>query len=159
MTVTALAAANPPRPKGFSRERKVLKLAWPADSEFHGLEVFMRPLSMGEYLEVQKTLWSLTDTDKPTTDTFNDATAPYRSFAEHLVRWNLETDHDEEEGITSEPLPPTYDSLMAQEPDLIRAMTDRWLAFFVKVDPTTPAESNSGETSAAAQIPMTPLDS
>ena len=124
---------------GF-REPSTITLAFEEGDEYHGLEVRMRGMSIGDWLQAA----GLDGGDG------DDAAATMRRFFTHLVSWNLEDEN-------GQPIPvadaPNRDSRM------IRRLNNEWIEALTgvrKSDPL-PDGSTSGATSPAPPIPMAPL--
>lgn len=120
---------------GYKRNPKVYNLVFDESTEYPGLEVQVRTLSMGQFLSVL------------TGD--GGAGAPGRTFdlfVERLVGWNLE---DEE---TGEPVPVTREAIEDEDDDLINAITKRWAFEVLGVSAPLESGSDSGGISPAESL-------
>lgn len=108
---------------GYKRSPKVYHLVFGADTDYPGLEVDARTLSMGQLL----TVWSKEGAGS--SDTFD-------LFMERLVGWNLEDE------VTGAPVPITREAVVAEDDDMINAIIKRWSAEVLGV--SAPLESDSG---------------
>ena len=113
---------------GYKRNPKVYSIVFDETTEYPGLEVQVRTLSMGQLVKV----W--------TTDGMN-STATYELFMERLVGWNLEDE------TTNEPVPTTREAVEAEDDDLINAIIKLWLAEVMGVSAPLESGSDSGVTS------------
>lgn len=130
---------------GFKQPRKTYDLVFGNDTDYPGLEVRARTLSLGQLLEVRSQ------------DDGQDATRKLVGlFAERLVSWNLE----DEEGA---PVPATLDGIQEQDDDLILAVIGQWQKAMYGVPAPLESGSGSGGTSQAelalAEIPSESLAS
>lgn len=130
---------------GYTRNRKIYKLTFDESTEYPGLEVQVRTLSLGQLLDAR----SRAD-DEDGTQTMVDR------FAERLVAWNL-CDED------GRPVPATLDGIRDQDDDLVIAVIGRWQEAMRGVPAPLDGDSSSGVTSAVestlAEIPSQSLAS
>jgi hypothetical protein len=125
---------------GSRRNPKLYKLVFDEDTEYPGLEVTLRSLTIGE----MQTLRGQDDGD-------DDGVIGLSKFvAKQLVSWNRE----DEDG---NPLPPTLDSLMGEEPSFVSVLVDKWTEAVKGVPAPLEQPSNDGAPSAVESIPMEPL--
>jgi hypothetical protein len=112
-----------------------------AEAEFDGLEVRMRPSTVGELLEMSEF-----DRSNKT-----ELKAMFERFAEALLSWNLEDDN----GV---PVPATVDGIKSQDVDLILAIIAAWQSARTG-DVSAPKEppSSVGLPSLVESLPMEPL--
>lgn len=125
---------------GSRRNPKLYKLVFDEDTEYPGLEVTLRSLTIGQMRAIR------TDGDDDEILVVGSA----KLIAKQLVSWNRE----DEDG---NPLPPTLESLMGEEADLINLIVDRWTQAIRGVSAPLEQPSNDGEPSAVESIPMAPL--
>lgn len=127
---------------------KRYKLTW-ADGDLEGLEVLMRPATLGQMMEAQK-MRDLADPDSGVTDMA--AMEPvFRWLAEMLISWNVEDDDDQ-------PVPATYEGIIAQDPDLIFGILNEFQQRITRVPRPLPSGSGSTpESPEDLQIPQVPL--
>jgi hypothetical protein len=124
-------------------EIALLKLTFDEASEFHGLEVRAKRLSIAGLLEIigLRTNDDLTGVEKL------EKTAEL--LAKGLKSWNLE-----EDGV---PVPVSVESLLAQPPNFVSDVTTAWMGAGSAVSPPLPQPSTDGEQSLEASIPMEPV--
>lgn len=129
---------------GYRRKRKQLRLSFTGQPDLEGLEVVVRSLPLGEYLEL---------TGRGDTPRDGDGVRElFQSFATNLVSWNLQ----EEDGT---PVPATREAVYAEDNDLMLTVASQWMdamAGLVKGDPLRES-SPSGGPSLEASIPMAEL--
>jgi hypothetical protein len=130
---------------GYKRNRKIYKLVFDESTDYPGLEVQVRTLSLGQLLDAR----SRAD-DEDGTKRMVDL------FAERLISWNLEDEADQ-------PVPATLDGIRDQDDDLILALIARWQEAMRGVPAPLDGASPSGETTAAesrlAELPSESLAS
>jgi hypothetical protein len=125
---------------GYQRNPKVYKFTFDDTTDYPGLEVQVRTLTMGQLLEV----WSGKGT----------SSATFEVFASQIVSWNLEDE-------AGQPVPVTREALLAEDDDMIQAIVKKWIAEVMGVPAPLESDSGSGETSAAelrlAELPSESL--
>lgn len=130
---------------GFSA-RRIYNLEF-EDPEFEDLEVKVRSVPLGRFLDVME----LVDKPRPTQD---DIGRMCDLLAEHLLSWNVtDTDDDGDEV----PLEPDRDGLLACDPRLVMEIIDAWSTRVTGVPRPLEQPSNGGGPSLVASIPMEPL--
>ncbi len=127
----------------FKRKRKVYKLDF-SGTEYDGLEVRVRGLTTGEYLEIVSLSAPSGEGDKETEGML-------RMFANHLISWNLE---DEESG---ELVPTTYEGVKSNDFVMNMYIINAWTDAIASIPEKTEKKSNSGQPVPEASIPMTAL--
>lgn len=129
---------------GYKRNPKVYAIAFGEDTDYPGLEVQVRTLSLGQLIDVR----SRADED--------GTKAMVDLFAERLVSWNLE----DEDG---RPVPATLDGIRGEDDDLILAVIRHWQDAMRGVPAPLESGSGSGVTSAVesrlAELPSESLAS
>jgi hypothetical protein len=102
---------------GYRRRPPVYRLVF-QDPEMEGLEVRMKSVTVGEFLE----LTGLDDTAALAGATLKDGaviSSPLtRAAGNAIVDWNLEDDNG--------PVQPGYDALIAQDTDFVRQIVKAW---------------------------------
>jgi len=75
----------------------------------------------------------------------------FESFAGYLVKWNITSG--------GKPVPATYAGMLTLETPVVIKIIRAWVNAMADVDPTSPASSANGATSAetAMSIPVEPL--
>lgn len=126
---------------GYQRKRKVYKLDF-TGTEYGGLEVRIRGLTTGEYLE----LVTLTGS---TTETSGETEKLLKLMATHLVSWNLQED--------DEPVPSTFEGIRANDLAMNMRIIDAWTDAMVSVPASTEKKSQSGDLALVASIPTESL--
>ena len=122
---------------GYKPPKTIFKLDFSA-TEYAGLEVAMRAGTIAQALELDE----LISVDTMTGDEVKQLMA---KFAALLVSWNVETEDDE-------PVPATFDGVMTQEPDFIKAVATAYFENTAAAPPPLPGTSPSGATSPEAQL-------
>lgn len=135
--MTAVTKLKKSGGSGFTR-KKTYVLEFEEGSEFFGLEVKVRPVTIGEMLEI---------TDMVAWDN-NDLRPLFARFADALVSWNIET----EEG---DPVPADFDGVCTQDADMIMELISAWQdAVTGKVKGPKEARLTDGSLLEVASIPM-----
>jgi hypothetical protein len=127
----------------FKRKRKVYRLDFEG-TEYEGLEVKVRGLTTGEYLE-------LVSLSAPGAEGDKETEGMLRMFARHLVSWNLE---DEE---TGELVPTTYEGVTSNDFVMNMFIINAWTSAIADVPEKTEKKSLVGEPSLVASIPTETL--
>lgn len=127
----------------FKRKRKVYKLDF-AGTEYDGLEVKVRGLTTGEYLELISLSAPGTEGESKETD------GMLRLFASHLVSWNLVDDDDE-------PVPSTFEGIKTNDLTMNMAIVNAWTDAMVEVPASTEKKSPTGVDSLVESIPTETL--
>lgn len=133
---------------GFVRSR-IFKITWDEGTDLAGLEIRARAVSMGQFLEFQEYADKIDDGD---TDAIKQIMA---MFAGVLVSWNLETQDDED--APPVPVPPTLESLYAQDLEFALAVILKWMDVAAGVTDDLGKESTSTERFPEGSIPMEAL--
>lgn len=127
---------------GYKRNPKIYKLVFDDTTDYPGLEVQVRTLTMGQ-------LYRALGEGKGARN--------FDLLCDRIVSWNLEDE------VTGEPVPVTREALEAEDDDLIGAVINRWLAEVMGVPAPLESGSGSGGTSVAestlAEIPSQSLAS
>lgn len=128
---------------GYKRNPKIYNLKFDDTTDYPGLEVQVRTLTMGQ-------LYRALSDDGGTQPNFD-------LFCDRIVSWNLEDE------VTGEPVPVTREALEAEDDDLISTIIKRWISEVMGVPAPLDGASNSGGTSVAestlAEIPSQSLAS
>jgi hypothetical protein len=122
---------------GFRRKRKTYMLDF-SDTEWDGLQVKVRGLTTGEYLQIVS-LSGATDEDSKETELM------LRMLSSHIVSWNLE-DNGEPVGVSFEEIKEN-DFLMNM------AIVNAWVAAISSVPEDVAKKSRTGNDSLVASIP------
>lgn len=128
----------------FKRRRKVYHLDF-AGTEYDGLEVKVRGLTTGEYLELVSLSAPGTEGDSRENDGL------IRLFTSHLVTWNL-VDED-----TNELVPTTFDGVKSNDIRMNMAIIHAWTDAMVDIPADTEKKSVLGDSSLVASIPTESL--
>lgn len=128
---------------GFTPKRKTYRLVFD-DTDLAGLEVRMRGLSTGDYLNVVRIQADDGDETPEQVDTMLGL------LAGALVSWNLEDEH-------GNPVPADLDGVKAQDFDLVMAILGAWQTAVAGVPAPLDSASPSGVPSLEASIPMDTL--
>ena len=121
---------------GFKRGPKIFRLEF-EDPDLNGLTVRARSLPLGEFID-------LANID---TVTAAQTDRVIRLFASCLVEWNLENEF-------GDPVPATYEGILAQELDFMIQIISAWMEAIGSVAPPLPDGSNAGATSRVQSLPM-----
>lgn len=106
--------------------RSTLKLTWPEDSEFDGLVVRMKRLSIRRLLEVQS-LQDLRGSDDAK-ESMEALTGILDIVAGALIGWNLEEDVEQEDGSTvAVAIPATREALDDADVGLVLDLVSNWI--------------------------------
>lgn len=123
-------------------QRSALRLVWPEDSEFFGLEIRMRRLSIRQLSEVQ----SLADVKKDGTDTAKIFADLLDAIADGLLGWNYETEQQQQDGTTATvPVPATREGLDGCDVDMILQLVRAWIGAAAAVPLASKPSSPDGE--------------
>lgn len=128
----------------FKRKRKVYRLDF-TGTEYEGLEVKVRGLTTGEYLEI------VALSAPGTEDETNETEGMLRMFADHLISWNLVDDD------TEEPVPTTYEGVKTNDFVMNSFIVNAWTAAIASVPEGTEKKSLPGDSSLVASIPTETL--
>jgi hypothetical protein len=128
----------------FKRKRKVYKLDFEG-TEYDGLEVKVRGLTTGEYLELVSLSAPGTEGDAKETD------GMLQLFASHLISWNL-VDED-----NNEPIPSTFEGIKTNDLTMNMFIVNAWTSAMVEVPTETEKKSLTGDVSLVESIPTETL--
>ncbi|PZT70202.1 hypothetical protein DN402_31795 [Streptomyces sp. SW4] len=123
---------------GYRPKRRIFRLDFEG-TDYEGLEVSMRGLTVGEELELN----DLRRREGAVVRWFEILTGL-------LVEWNVE----DEQG---QPVPTTFDGVRTQDSALVTAILDALQTAASGVSDPLPQASPAGEPSEVASIPMAPL--
>ncbi|MDN3244165.1 hypothetical protein [Streptomyces sp. ZSW22] len=123
---------------GYRPKRRIFRLDF-SGTDWEGLEVSMRGLTVGEELE----LGDLRGQQGGGTRWFEILTGL-------LVEWNVEDDQ-------GNPVPTTFDGVRTQDSAMVMAILDALQTAASGVSDPLPQTSPGGEPSPAVPIPMAPL--
>jgi hypothetical protein len=127
----------------FQRKRKIYRLVF-EETEYEGLEVRVRGLTTGEYLEIVALSGS-------TSDEGNETEKLLKLFAKHLVAWNLQ---EEDSG---EFVPATFEGVVSNDLAMNMYIIDAWTDAMAKAPASTEKKSLAGEPTLVASIPTESL--
>lgn len=125
----------------FQRKRKVYKLDF-AETEYEGLEVRVRGLTTGEYLEI-------VTLSGATTEGGSETEKLLKLFSSHLASWNLE-----EDGI---PVGTTFEGVKSNDLAMNMFIIDAWTNAMTAPSPDTEKKLLTGDPSLVASIPTESL--
>lgn len=128
---------------GYVPKRKIYRLQF-EDAEMDGLEVRMRGLSTGQYLDLVGL--------KQEAEGGGEAGELFGFMAERMVDWNV----TEEDGT---PVPADLEGIRAQDMAFSMAIVNAWTTAMAGVPAPLEQPSTSGESSLEASIPMEVLSS
>lgn len=121
---------------GYKAKR--YRLVW-EDGDLEGLEVVMKPASLGQMLDMQK----LQDVKPGEGVSLEELEPLFRWFAGLLISWNVEDDDDQ-------PVPATYEGVLTQDPALVNGIIAEFSKRVTDVDPTSLAGSKPGPPAEAS---------
>jgi hypothetical protein len=131
---------------GFERTAKSFRLQF-SDGKYDGLEVVMRSLSTGRFLEV--TELAVTVQQENLAKAAGEVRKLFEAASESLASWNL-TDG-------GEPVPATLAGLLAQDFDFVLDVVLAWLDAIASVAPPLPQRSNGSGSPPEVLVPMESL--
>jgi len=126
---------------GYRHQIPRVNVAFEEGHDYHGCEVTLRKLKLGEYLDLVGI--------NPESGVSNVGDQ-LQKMADKLITWNLE----DEAGL---PVPTTREAVLEQDKDLMLAVLGAWLDGVNGVSAPLEQPSTGGEPSPAASIPMEPL--
>jgi hypothetical protein len=118
---------------GFKRNPKIYNLVFDETTDYPGLEVQVRTLTMGQLVSV----WS--------GEGGGTSVKTFELFMDRLVGWNLET----EDG---QPVPATREAVEGEDDDMVNAIVKKWTDAVLGVPAPLGADSSSGVTSAVESV-------
>jgi hypothetical protein len=132
----------------FSRPKRTYKLVF-QQPDLQGLEVRVRSLPLGRYLEMA----SIANATRG--EQIEHLPAAFEALGECLVDWNL-TEETDKPGI-ERPVPCSLEGLYSQEPDIGLAIFVAWFEAMSSVSGPLVPPSSSGGPSPVASLKMEPL--
>ncbi len=129
----------------FKRKHKTYVLDFEG-TEYEGLEVKVRGLVTGKWLE-------LVSLSAPGVEGDKETEGMLRMFAEHLVSWNLT---DDEDGV-EKAVPTTYEGVIANDFVMNMFIVNAWTSALASVPSNLEKKLTSGETALVESIPTTAL--
>jgi hypothetical protein len=127
---------------GYKRKRKTYRLDF-SDTEWNGLEVRVKGLTTGEYLQLVQLSATSEEGDSETE-------AMLKMFASHLISWNLEDDEGDPIGTSFEDI---KENDFTMNMSIVRAWTDALASVPEKVE----KKFTTGDAALVASIPMETL--
>lgn len=127
----------------FKRKRKVYNLDF-SGTEYDGLQVKVRGLTTGEYLEI-------ISLSVPTDEGAKETEGMLRMFASHLVEWNLVDDD------TALAVPTTYEGVISNDFVMNMSIVNAWTDAIANVPERTEKKSVAGDPPLVASIPTETL--
>lgn len=132
---------------GFKKPVTLYKLLFEG-TEYDGLEITTKSLSVGEMQEITKTSAGISEKGISTTLGMVEASAEVlQRFADSIIEWNLE----EDDGT---PIRPSLNNVMNQEAAFVHTIVTAWMQATVGVSADLGKDSGSGGTFPEATIPM-----
>lgn len=130
---------------GFTFLPKTYRLTFGDDTEYAGLEIVQRAVTLGELLELDAI-------ESQSQTTADELAVIVRLIVDHNESWNVE----DEQG---QPVPCTIEALHGQPPDVVWTIRRQWLDAVKGVPADDPLDdsSTSGEPSEVASIPTETL--
>jgi hypothetical protein len=135
---------------GFKKKTTIYELVF-EDKELEGLEVRAKSVPSGDLLDLMDAASKI----DVTSSTFSNSDLSaikqlLTGFSRALVSWNLE----EEDGT---PVPPTLESIHAQEFIFVLPIVTAWMDAVAGVSADLGKDSGSGETFPEGSLPMETL--
>lgn len=127
----------------YKRRRKLYNLDFEG-TEYEGLQVKVRGLTTGEYLEI-------VSLSAPNAEGDRETEGMLRLFADHLVSWNLV---DEE---TGDLVPTTYEGVVTNDFVMNMFIINAWTEALATVPDKTEKKSVTGENPLVVSIPTETL--
>lgn len=127
---------------GYKRNPKIYKLVFGDDTDYAGLEVQVKTITMGQLLAMRS--------GKTGDDDKDNIRVSVELLAERIVSWNLEDE-------TGQPVPTTLDAMLEEDDDFIFAIINRWTDAVSGVKAPLQQSSPSGEPSPVELVPMEAL--
>lgn len=128
---------------GYKHQIPRIDVTFDESHEYHGFEVTLRKLKLGEWLEIT----GMGGDEAPGVRHVGDQ---LERMADKLVAWNLE----DEDG---NPVPTTAEAVLDQDRDLMIAILNAWLDGLTGVSAPLEQSSPDGAPSLVESIPMAPL--
>jgi hypothetical protein len=158
---------------GYKPQKRVFRLKF-ADEQYEGLEVMAKSVSTGTLLEFQALAAEARQetpglTSSSSREEIARALAANQDisggiekfsmlvdkFAGVLISWNVEEEVELSDGTkVDQPVPPTRDGLLAQDPDFVMAIIMAWTDAVSGVNDPLPDASPSGEIFQELSLPM-----
>jgi hypothetical protein len=132
---------------GYRRARTV-KLTWADDTEFAGLEIRAKRVSLATFLDFAPLIDGKFDVFDP--EDRKKMRELFAQFGRVLVSWNLE----DEDGM---PVACTPEEYIGQDPAFVREVLDQWAAAITGVAAPLEQPSPGGEPFLEASLPMETL--
>lgn len=133
---------------GFEAPRTIFKLDF-VGTDLEGLEVRMRAGKLGMMLDPTNATQVNFDLENPTREDVEAVRDRFAVVAAHLVSWNLTEN--------GEPVPPTFEGMLDQEPAFIGRIFDAWQKAQVEVPAPLSRSSSSSPPPDLSSIPMEAL--
>lgn len=127
---------------GFQHKPARINVAFEPGHDLHGLEVVLRKLTLGEYLDI-------TGIGEVRLNHIGDQ---LKAMGDKLISWNLEDDQ-------GQPVPATPEAVLGQDKDLMVTILEAWLDGINGVPAPLDQSSTGGAPSLEASIPMETLSS
>lgn len=167
---------------GYNVNRKVFTLQWDDTTEYPDMEVKIKSVPTGKFLQIIRGAAVMSEFDKTEVDLrmaaklAKELNSMLRTLGSALVEWNLEDEGEPIPCVFSqcrESRKPIRDDfcadhkdsedecepvgLMGLELELIQAIIEEWSSQMAGVDNPLPSDSPSGENIPALHFPMEPL--
>lgn len=124
----------------FVVEPTVYRLVWPEGDPYHGLVVRVLSLPLGTLLELAPLVDALSQlrAEDLTIEQVPEVLKPFQVISRYLVSWNL----TELVGGAKRPVPATFEGLLSQKVEFVRAVINAWMAASGSIpDPLGPTSS------------------
>lgn len=139
---------------GYKPQRKIYNLEF---VDYPGLEITTRSAPLGELSAAYDLNIKLNEPDK------DKRLEAFKFFADRLISWNLDHPEVSNKAVTypacaacglkeDDPMPPTVDSMMCLELDMIMAIIMGWINTIAKVSVPKAMNSNDGGTTIPEEL-------
>lgn len=128
---------------GYKRKRKTYKLDFEG-TEWDGLEVRVKGLTTGEYLQLVQLSGASNEEGDAETE------GMLKMFASHLISWNLEDD-------AGDPIGTSFEDIKENDFTMNMAIVSAWTDALASVPAKVGKESSPGNAALVASIPMETL--
>lgn len=130
---------------GFTPKRRLYELEWPEGSDYHGFEVTMDRLPVGDFIELVRA------TEAGTSVGYDQLDRIYELVGGNIVEWNLEIP-------AGTPVAPSVDALRQQDITLLMEIIGGWVSSMTRVsDPLGGASTGGVPSVELSMIPVEPL--
>ena len=113
-------------------------------TDYEGLEVTLKGLSTGQFLQLQKVMPKAATGDPEAAETLISA------YQGAIIEWNVEDD-------MGDPVKPTYENVLDQDLAMTLFVVNGWMTAIAGIKADLGKDSSSGETSPVVDLPTEAL--